>query len=112
VRELEHAIEQAVVLASGVDIGLEDLPASVRAAAPVAVDVPDAAGPSDGPATFKDAKQRVVERFERQVIGEALARHHGNVSKAAEELGMYRQHLQVKLAEYKIDPEPYRKRES
>lgn len=107
VRELEHAIEQAVVLASGAEIGLEDLPTSVCAA--VVPMVPDA---QDHPASFKDAKQRVVERFERQVIGEALARHHGNVSKAAEELGMYRQHLQVKLSEYAIDPEPYRKRES
>ncbi len=109
VRELEHAIEQAVVLASAAEIGFEDLPASVRAAAaPAAADDPAAPGE---PATFRDAKQRVVERFERQVIGEALARHRGNVSKAAEDLGMYRQHLQVKLAEYKIDLEPYRKQE-
>jgi DNA-binding NtrC family response regulator len=107
VRELEHAIEQAVVLASGPEIGLEDLPGSVRAAA-----APALSEAQEQPATFRNAKQRVVERFERQVIGEALARHRGNVSKAAEELGMYRQHLQVKLAEYKIDPEPYRKRES
>ena len=115
VRELEHAIEQAIVLASDAEIGLEDLPASVRAAAASATaeaPVGAAAPASSTSASFKDAKQRVVERFERQVIGEALARHHGNVSKAAEELGMYRQHLQVKLAEYKIDPEPYRRRES
>ncbi len=30
-------------------------------------------------------------------------RHHGNISKAAEEMGMYRQHLQGKLADYGID---------
>src|SRR5205823_13962700 len=34
VRELEHAIEQAVVLGSAPEIGLEDLPPAVRSAAP------------------------------------------------------------------------------
>ena len=105
VRELEHALEQAIVLASGACIALDDLPPTVRG---TAVD----AGPAgEAPSTFKEAKQRVVERFERQFIGEALARHHGNISKAAEEMGMYRQHLQLKLAEYAIDPEAYRRRE-
>jgi DNA-binding NtrC family response regulator len=100
VRELEHAIEQALALASGAEIALDDLPPSVRTGAG------DAAAEPAG--SFKAAKQRVIERFERQVIGEALERHRGNVSKAAEELGMYRQHLQLKLAEYGIDPAAYR----
>src|SRR5205814_1412717 len=47
---------------------------------------------------------------ERPFIGEALERHQGNISHAAEELGMYRQHLQTKLAEYGIDAELYRRR--
>ena len=100
VRELEHAIEQAIALASGAEIALDDLPPSVRAGAGDATAEP--------PGSFKAAKQRVIERFERQVIGEALERHRGNVSKAAEDLGMYRQHLQLKLAEYGIDPATYR----
>jgi DNA-binding NtrC family response regulator len=106
VRELEHAIEQAVVLASGAEIQLDDLPALVRSAA---VDAPAPGG--KGPATFKEAKQHLVERFEREFILDALERHHGNISRAAEEMGMYRQHLQTKLAEYGIDPEPYRRRD-
>ena len=67
-------------------------------------------GDGDGPTTFKEAKQRVIESFERQFIVDALNRHHGNISKAAEELGMYRQHLQLKLSEYDIDAEAYRKK--
>jgi DNA-binding NtrC family response regulator len=71
----------------------------------------EAPASADGQAaTFKAAKQRVIERFERQFIVEALERHHGNISKAAEEIGMYRQHLQLKLGEYGIDPEAYRRR--
>jgi DNA-binding NtrC family response regulator len=104
VRELEHAIEQATALASGLEIRLDDLPAPMRGAA-------GAAGDDDGgnPGSFRVAKQQLIERFERQFITEALARHHGNISKAAEEMGMYRQHLQLKLAEYAIDPATYRK---
>ena len=109
VRELEHAIEQALVLASGASIDEDDLPASVRGGGAGA---PPAGARSDAgdPTTFKDAKQRVIERFEREFIEQSLARHHGNISKAAEDMGMYRQHLQVKLGEYGIDPEVYRRR--
>jgi len=103
VRELEHALEQAVALASGPEIQIGDLPAAMRpahAAPPAAT--------NDAPGSFKEAKQRVIESFERQFIVDALARHHGNISKAAEDIGMYRQHLQLKLAEYGIDPAVYR----
>ena len=102
VRELEHAIEQAVALASDSEIALADLPASVRGM--------PSDGAADPPGSFREAKQQAVERFERQFIHEALARHHGNISKAAEDMGMYRQHLQLKLAEYGIDAAAYRER--
>jgi DNA-binding NtrC family response regulator len=103
VRELEHALEQATALAAGPEIAVADLPAAV------------AGGRGDGAAdvgagTFREAKQRLIERFERQFIADALERHRGNISKAAEEMGMYRQHLQLKLAEYGIDPGVYRGR--
>ena len=52
----------------------------------------------------------MIERFERRFITEALAKHQGNVSKAAEDMGMYRQHLQLKLAEYGIDADTFRNR--
>jgi len=84
-------------------IEVADLPPAVRGGPE------DGAAPSDG-SSFKDAKQQVIERFERRFILAALERHHGNVSKAAEEMGMYRQHLQLKLGEYGIDPERYRRR--
>jgi two-component system, NtrC family, response regulator AtoC len=106
VRELEHAIEQAVALASGSEIVVDDLPSALRA-----TPVDEVAGDDAGATTFRDAKQRLIEDFERRFIGEALARHRGNISKAAEEMGMYRQQLQQKLADYGIDAESYRGRE-
>jgi DNA-binding NtrC family response regulator len=43
-----------------------------------------------------------VESLEKQLIQEALARHKGNRSKAAEELGIYRRLLYAKMREYGI----------
>jgi DNA-binding NtrC family response regulator len=103
VRELAHAIEQAFVLASATEIQLSDFPALATVA------TSPAGGTAGGlPGSFREAKQQVIERFERQFICQALERHRGNISKAAEEMGMYRQHLQIKLAEYGIDATAYR----
>jgi DNA-binding NtrC family response regulator len=102
VRELEHALEQAVALASTMVIQLDDLPGLGPSAPAAPTTIPAT------PPTFKEAKQDVGERFERQFIADALTRHRGNISKAAEELGMYRQHLQTKLAEYGLDAAGYR----
>jgi len=108
VRELEHAIEQAVALASGSEIALEDLPAAVQGDGTPATPL---AGATGVPRAFKDAKQAVVDRFEREFLGAALARHQGNISKAADEVGMYRQQLQAKLAELGLDADRYRRRD-
>ena len=52
--------------------------------------------------SFREAKDRVVETFERQFIVEALRRHGGNITKAAEDVGMYRQNFQQKMRELGI----------
>ena len=52
-----------------------------------------------------DAKERVVEAFERDFLLDALRRHGGNVTKAAEEVGMYRQNFQQKMRELGITVE-------
>ena len=109
VRELEHAIEQAVALASGPAIDVDDLPVAVRGASPAG---PTDTAPAPPAGSFKEAKQGVVDQFEREFIGAALARHQGNISKAADEIGMYRQQLQQKLTELGIDAENYRRKDA
>ena len=44
-----------------------------------------------------DAKDRLVEWFERLAIERALAKSGGNISAAARQLGMHRQSLQQKM---------------
>ena len=111
VRELEHAVQQAVALTTGPEIQPSELPAAIRQALLQAPADAAQAPEQDSRMTFKEAKQRVIEEFERRFIAAALSRHGGNISKAAEEMGMYRQHLQLKLAEYQIDPGLYRQNE-
>ncbi|HET6820267.1 MAG TPA: helix-turn-helix domain-containing protein, partial [Candidatus Limnocylindria bacterium] len=116
VRELENAVERAVVLSRGNTIMPEHLP---LAAAPTSAggrarsrraaerngedaDAEEAAGPNgSGNGEHSNGSFKVaVESLERKLIAEALERHHGNRSKAAEELGIYRRLLYAKMREY------------
>jgi DNA-binding NtrC family response regulator len=97
VRELRSAVEQALLLAPGPEITPADL--FGRAAAPE----PSPEGPRPAlPSSFREAKEHVVETFERDFLTQALRRHGGNITKAAEELGMHRQNLQQKMRELGI----------
>jgi DNA-binding NtrC family response regulator len=115
VRELENAVERAVVLSRGQPIMPDHLPltespavaggrartrrAGEKAAAEAAADEAAAATNGHGAAagaSFKEA----VESLEKRLIAEALQRHGGNRSKAAEELGIYRRLLYAKMREY------------
>jgi DNA-binding NtrC family response regulator len=97
VRELKSVVEQALLLAVGDEITAADLLGGVGPARPT-----DGRATASLPANFKDAKQQIVEEFERGFLTSALARHGGNITKAAEEIGMYRQNLQQKMRELGI----------
>lgn len=53
-----------------------------------------------------EAKNRLVESFERRAIERALQNHDGNVSAAARQLGIHRQSLQQKMQQLGIRHEP------
>ncbi|HJY84708.1 MAG TPA: helix-turn-helix domain-containing protein, partial [Candidatus Binatia bacterium] len=52
--------------------------------------------------SFKQAKQRVIDTFERDFISRALRRHQGNITRAAEEMGLHRQQLQQKIRDLEL----------
>jgi DNA-binding NtrC family response regulator len=96
IRELEHVLERAVILASGEAVQPEDLPPQIRPAennfqAPQAflLSLP-----------FKEAKDQLIEDFERRYIEDVLQKYHGNVSRAAEHSGIDRRSLHRLLAKY------------
>jgi DNA-binding NtrC family response regulator len=111
VRELKSAIEQALLLATGPEITATDLLGGADGVS-LAEPAPSVDGGGDA-RSFREAKDRMVEAFERQFITDALRRHGGNITKAAEEVGMYRQNFQQKMRELGLSvedaaPEPSR----
>ncbi|MFT5369544.1 MAG: DNA-binding NtrC family response regulator [Candidatus Latescibacterota bacterium] len=96
IRELMHAMERAVALASSKEIQAEDLPDAIthtQKAAPAMVR-------SDLP--FKEAKDQVVEDFERTYIEGLLKTYRGNISEGARQSGIDRRTLHRLLAKYDI----------
>jgi two-component system, NtrC family, response regulator HydG len=82
VRELRHTIERLVILS---DNGVAEVDALLMPAA--------AAAPADA-ATLN------LEELEKQTIQRAIAQHQGNLSKAAESLGLGRTTLYRKMTRY------------
>jgi transcriptional regulator with GAF, ATPase, and Fis domain/tetratricopeptide (TPR) repeat protein len=91
VRELENEVQRAAALGGEV-IGLEDLSPAVASGEPEAALDSDDLG----------LKPR-VERLERSLLREALARADGNQSQAARLLGLSRFGLQKKLRRYGLE---------
>jgi DNA-binding NtrC family response regulator len=96
VRELRSAVEQAVLLAPSNEISVGDLFGQA---------VPAPALPPSASRSFREAKDEVVASFERDFLLAALRRHDGNITRAAEEVGMYRQNFQQKMRELGITAE-------
>ncbi|MFO0761240.1 MAG: sigma-54 dependent transcriptional regulator [Byssovorax sp.] len=96
VRALENAVERAVVLSQGPRIGLADLPASI--AQGDRRPMPAQPASVDAELGLRDA----VERFENQLIREALERAGWNKQKAAQLLQINRTTLVEMLKRKKI----------
>jgi DNA-binding NtrC family response regulator len=110
VRSLKAAVEQAVILASGSEITPADLfstttPDGDGAAVPpsqAAAVAPGGAELLDSGLTFREAKEKFVGEWEREYFIRALRSTGGNISRAAERTGMYRQSFQQKMRELGI----------
>jgi two-component system nitrogen regulation response regulator NtrX len=99
VRELRNALERALVLCPGVEIGAADLPEEVRENRAGAGAAPARVGDSFlSEADFREAKRK----FEIAYLKRKLEQHKWNVSQTAAEIGLQRQSLQEKLRELGI----------
>ena len=97
IRELMHVMERAVALASSGEIQAEDLPETIGQTERKSLDVVR----SDLP--FKEAKDQVIEDFERAYIQSLLNTYQGNISEAARQSGIDRRSLHRLLAKYDIE---------
>jgi DNA-binding NtrC family response regulator len=112
-RSLKAAIDQAVILSSGSEITPADLlsgsnPETVEPGAVPAIAISSNGSGSEAEAaasndmTFREAKEKFVGDWERAFFIRALRATGGNISRAAERTGMYRQSFQQKMKELGI----------
>jgi len=97
IRQLENVLERMVLLSEGDSLHFSDLPPEVAQA----VVVPEhLIIEAEGEAlTFKETVKRQTQSVERELIEKALEETVGNVTKAAEKLGLSRKGLQLKIKE-------------
>ncbi len=90
IRELENAVERAVILCPGEQIGLCELPTAIR----------QALTSNERPSVPRPGM--TLKEMEKDLIRATLQKTDGNRTKAAEILGITRQTLQNKLREYQL----------
>ena len=98
-RELEHIIERAVVVATGRSIDAMHLPLHLHE--------PSTRG-ADRAGGILANKGRMVREFEREAIARLLGETRGNVSVAARLAGTTRRNFHRLLVKHGIDPARYR----
>jgi DNA-binding NtrC family response regulator len=103
VRELQNVIERAVSLSSSDTVLPRDLPEALLWAGGGAVTAPETVV-----GTFARSKQSHIENFEKEYLQKLLGRHHGNVSRAADEAGISRRTIHRLILKYDLDPGSFR----
>jgi DNA-binding NtrC family response regulator len=90
VRELENAIERAILVTKGTEITVADLPESLRDEAPSTSD-------------FVVPAHRTLAEIEKMAILQTLQRTNWNKQEAAQILGLYRPTLYSKMRKHDIE---------
>ena len=100
IRQLKNLVERTLIVSGSPRLEAADFSAQYQLSMPA-----PAAGatlsPGDSPLNGGSAAS--LESIERQTIADTLARHNGNISRAAAALGITRQTLYRKLAKYGLN---------
>jgi DNA-binding NtrC family response regulator len=111
VRELRNVVERALSLGDTGHLHLAELPdtgaaATGEAGPPAGAEPPRRPGSSSDAVLelpFKEAKAALVESFERDYLTALLARHRGNISRAAAEAGIDRNYIHRLVKKYGLE---------
>lgn len=97
VRELRNVVERALIMS---DLGLDEIPIENASSRPESSDnrtsVPDVS------LSYTEARARALDAFERNWLAALVAKHDGNVTKAAETAGLARPYLHRMLKRHGI----------
>jgi two-component system response regulator AtoC len=105
IRELRNLVERAILLSNSDRITMADLPAEATGAKAAS---PPTASVVTFPRPFPEAKQEIVDAFERQYVGAVLKRNHGNVSRSAQEAGIDRSSFQRLMRKHGVRSDDFR----
>jgi DNA-binding NtrC family response regulator len=97
VRELVNVLSHVLTFSEGEEILPAHLPPRVRGQAR------EGPLPFNEHLSFKDAKEQLLENFEREYITSVLARCEGNLSRAARESGLHRKSIERLVKKYQLD---------
>ncbi len=92
IRELQNAIERAVVLSKGSELTPRDFPQGLQGDDQICLQVPEKGG----------SLTEILEDLERQLILQTLQREDGSQTRAAETLGIKRTTLRYKMEKYRM----------
>jgi DNA-binding NtrC family response regulator len=97
VRELMNVLSHVLTFSEGEEVLPAHLPPRVRGQ--------DRQGPLpfNEHLSFKDAKEQLLENFEREYVTSVLARCEGNLSRAARESGLHRKSIERLVKKYQLD---------
>ena len=99
IRELKNAVERAMVLCRGEEMGVGDLPEEVVKGTPLLPKVgEEGVDLGLGDSDFREAKRK----FEIAYLRRQLTSHRWNISRTAATIGLHRQSLQERLRELGI----------
>ena len=100
IRQLKNLVERTLIVSGSPRLEAADFSAQYQLSMPA-----PATGASLSPGDFPLAGSSAasLEAIERQTIADTLARHNGNISRAAAALGITRQTLYRKLAKYGLN---------
>ncbi|HEX2568304.1 MAG TPA: sigma 54-interacting transcriptional regulator [Polyangia bacterium] len=93
VRELRNVLQRAIACAGGTAVRFADLPIHLGRPRTSRREAPPAGPVVDLDVPFSEAKDRVVDAFERAYLDALLQATEGNVAEAARRSGLNRRHL-------------------
>ena len=98
IREMENLLERVVVMAKGTIVTLEDIPAEIRTQTELIVQETQDVQAGQ----FKDFIKSQTCEVEKQLILRSLEECGWNVTHAAQQLGLSRKGLQLKMIKYRL----------
>lgn len=102
VRQLRNAVHKAMIFSRGSVLEIEDFVRDDRLTGESLTEETQSS-------PFREARERLLAGFTVDYLVEALKRENGNVSAAARDSGLERQHFQKLMRKYGIRPESFRR---